>query len=68
MLFALDDSIKSSIADFRANNPRTKHALNQVNMVVNTGGTQVIKIPVFKCKFCNKQFKQKHNLRTHVEL
>ena len=31
MLFALEDSVKSSLAPFRANNPRTKHALDQVN-------------------------------------
>ena len=32
MLFSLYDSVKSSLADFRASNPRTKHVLDQVNI------------------------------------
>ena len=56
------------MSDFKANKPKTKHALNQINTVVNSGGNQVIKIPGFGCKFCNKTFKQRHDLKTHMEM
>ena len=65
--FSINNSIKSR-ADYRANNPKTKHALNQINTVVNSGGNQVIKIPGFGYKFCNKTDKQRCNLKTHREM
>ena len=68
MSFSINDSIKSRVANFRAYNSKTKYTLNQINTVVNSGGNQVIKLPGFGCKFCNKTFKQKHDLKTHMEM
>ena len=48
VLFALDDSVKTSLAEVRASNPRAKPALDQVNRVIDKGDTQVIKIPELK--------------------
>ena len=64
----LDDSVKSSLADFRADNPGPRPTQDQDSRVIDKGDTQVIRIPNFKCKFCGKTFKEKHNLSTHIKL
>ena len=56
VLFALDDSVKSSLADFQVDNLRARPTRDQDSKVIDKGDTQVIKIPDFKCKFCGKIF------------